>query len=260
MNDSYAKYLVDIKKTKPLSIEEEQALFKAYSVSKTKTIRDKIAESNMRFVLKVALQYKNSNVDIPDLVAAGSYGMLKAIDAYDYTRGQRFITYALYWVKSYIVSAINLHKNTIHVPWNKVVAAVKAGKKQDNLSDLDREAMAVMSINNTSVSLDSTVNADSKHTYAEVITDHKDDIRSKTDIESVVDALTSCLPENEKHVLCETYGINSDKPHSLREIGSSMGFSHARIKQLRDQALRRIKKYTSSTMLEAAKDMAYEEN
>lgn len=258
MDNSYNAYLSDIKKTKPFNAETEQAMFKAYAETKSITIRNKIAESNMRFVLKVALDYKSSNVDMSDLVSAGSLGMLKAIDAFDYTRGQRFITYALWWVKAYIVAGINLHKHTIHVPWNKVVAAVKANKKQDDLSDIDREAMAVMSINNSAVSLDSTVSADSKHTYADIITDHKDDISNQADVSSVIAQLTACLPENEKHVLCETYGVNSDKPHSLREIGSSMGYSHSRIKQLRDQALRRIRKYTDKSMLEAAKDMAYE--
>ena len=114
-----------------------------------------------------------------------------------------------------------------------------------------------MATNSTNVSLDSTINSDSKHTFAEVITDHKDDIQCTSDIDNVVSMLTACLPENEKQVLCETYGINSDKPHSLREIGASMGFSHSRIKQLRDQALRRVKKYTSKEVLEAAKEMAY---
>ena len=156
------------------------------------------------------------------------------------------------------MSAINLHKHTIHIPWNKVVAAVKAQKKDnDKLSDLDREAMAAMATNSMNVSLDSTINSDSKHTFAEVITDHKDDIQCTSDIDNTVSMLTACLPENEKHVLCETYGINTDKPHSLREIGESMGCSHARIKQLRDQALRRVKKYNSPKVLEAAKEMAY---
>lgn len=258
MFNVYTKYLQDIKNTKPFTAEEEFAMFKAYNETKSRFIRNKIAESNMRFVLKTALEYKSSNVSIEDLIAAGSTGMIKAIDQFDYTRGQRFITYANWWVKSYIVSAINLHKNTIHIPWNKVVAAVKAQKKDDvDLSELDREAMAVMATNYGNVSLDSTINTDSKHTFAEVITDHKDDIQCTSDIDNVVSLLTACLPENEKHVLCETYGINTDKPHSLREIGSSMGFSHSRIKQLRDQALRRVKKYTSKEVLETAKEMAY---
>lgn len=258
MFNVYSKYLADIQKTTPLTAKEEFVMFKAYRETKSQIVRNKIAESNMRFVLKTALEYKSSKVSIEDLIAAGSTGMIKAIDKFDYTRGTRFITYANYWVKSYIVSAINQHKHTIHIPWNKVVAAVKAQKKDNALlSDLDREAMAIMATNSKNVSLDSSINKDSKYTFADVITDHKTDIQCTSDIDNVVSQLTACLPENEKQVLCETYGINTDKPHSLREIGASMGFSHSRIKQLRDQALRRVKKYTSKEALEAAKDAAY---
>ena len=258
MFNVYSKYLTDIQKTTPLTAKEEFAMFKAYHETKSRFARNMIAESNMRFVLKTVLEYKSSKVSIEDLIAAGSTGMIKAIDQFDYTRGTRFITYANFWIKSYIVSALNLHKHTIHIPWNKVVAAVKAQKKDKAiLSDLDCEAMAVMATNSTSVSLDSTINNDSNHTFAEVITDHKNDIQHTSDIDNVVSLLTACLPENEKHVLCETYGINTDKPQSLREIGSSMGFSHSRIKQLRDQAIRRVKKYTSQEVLEAAKETAY---
>ena len=258
MFNVYSKYLADIQKTTPLTAKEEFAMFKAYHETKSQLVRNQIAESNMRFVLKTVLEYKSSKVSIEDLIAAGSTGMLKAIDKFDYTRGTRFITYANFWIKSYIVYAINKHKHTIHIPWNKVVAAVKAQKKDNAiLSDLDREAMAIMSINSTNVSLDSTINKDSKHTFAEVITDHKNDIQCTSDIDDVVSLLTACLPENEKQVLCETYGVNTDKPHSLREIGASMGFSHSRIKQLRDQALRRVKKYTSKEVLDAAKETVY---
>lgn len=258
MFNVYSKYLADIQKTTPLTAKEEFAMFKVYHETKSQLVRNQIAESNMRFVLKTVLEYKSSNVSIEDLIAAGATGMIKAIDQFDYTRGTRFITYANFWVKSYIVSAINLHKHTIHIPWNKVVAAVKAQKKDNaKLSDLDREAMAVMATNYTNVSLDSTINKDSSHTFAEVITDHKNDIQHTSDIDDVVSLLTACLPENEKQVLCETYGVNTDKPQSLREIGASMGFSHSRIKQLRDQALRRVKKYTSKEVLDAAKETAY---
>ena len=258
MFNVYSKYLADIQKTTPLTAKEEFVMFKAYHETKSQLVRNQIAESNMRFVLKTVLEYKSSKVSIEDLIAAGSTGMIKAIDQFDYTRGTRFITYANFWIKSYIVSAINLHKHTIHIPWNKVVAAVKAQKKDNaKLSDLDREAMAVMATNYTNVSLDSTINKDSTHTFAEVITDHKNDIQCTSDIDDVVSLLTACLPENEKQVLCETYGVNTDKPQSLREIGASMGFSHSRIKQLRDQALRRVKKYTSKEVLDAAKETAY---
>ena len=258
MSIAYMKYLQDIQKTKPFTLNEEFTMFKLYSEKKSLLVRNKIVESNMRFVLRTALEYKSSKVNIEDLITAGSIGMIKAIDQFDYTLGKRFITYANWWIKSYIVSAINLYKNNVHIPWNKIVLAVKAQKKNnDELTMLDKEAMAVMSLNATSVSLDSPVKSDSRNTYSEIISNHKDDIQMSMN-NDIISMLLNSLPEDEKHVLCEYHGINSDKPHSLREIGSSMGFSHSRIKQIRDQAMRRIKKYTSPSALEAAKEMIYD--
>lgn len=261
-DSTYAQYLKDIANTQLLSKEEEQLLFSMYAENKSKAIKDKLMSSNLRFVLKTALTYKSSNVNMSDLISEGTLGLSKAIDNYDVTRGQKFITYAVYWIKSYINTAIANHKNMIHIPANRVIQCSKAVAKNAKGAEMDREAAAIMAINNAKVSIDSSVGDNSKNTFADIITDHKDDIKieNNEDISALVEGLTACLPEKEKHVLCETYGVNSDKAHTLREIGSSIGYSHARIRQLRDQALRRIKKYTSKEMLEAAKDIVYDAN
>lgn len=259
MTNSYYKYLSDIKNTTPLTAEEEFVMFKLYSENKSIAIRNKIAESNMKFVLKTVFNYKSSNVNIEDLISAGSIGMIKAIDQFDYTRGQRFITYAIWWIKSYIIKTINEKKPLIHIPWNKVVTAIKAKKKdKDMLTDADIEAINATNINKSCVSLDSTVNSDSKHTYADIIADHKSNTICEDDNMRTISMLLDSLPENEKYVLSETYGINSDKPHTLREIGSAMDCSHSKVKQIRDRALRRIRKYNSNTVLESIKEKNYE--
>lgn len=257
-DNSYSKLLKDIAATKPLSSKEETALFEAYSKTKNKLIRDKIVQANMRFVLKTALAYKNSSVDMSDIITAGSTGLIKAVEGYDHTRGLRFMTYALYWIKAYIHAAIEQHKNLIAIPWNKANEIKKAKQKCKGSEDIDAELKVVDSINKNKVTFDSPVSSDSKNTFADIISDNKNDVSVAVDTEQLINALTACLPENEKHVLCETYGVNTDKPHSLREIGSAMGFSHSRIKQLRDQALRRIKKYTSPEMLQICKEQVAE--
>lgn len=259
-DNSYSKLLKDIAATKPLSAKEETALFTAYSQTKNKLIRDKIVQANMRFVLKTALAYKNSSVDMSDIIIAGSNGLVKAVEAYDVSRGLRFMTYALYWIKSYIHAAIEQHKNLIAIPWNQANAIKIAKAKCRGNQDIDAELKVVDSINKNKVTFDSPVSSDSKNTFADIIADKQNDVSVAVDTEQLINALTACLPENEKTVLCETYGVNTDKPHSLREIGSAMGFSHSRIKQLRDQALRRIKKYTSPEMLQICKEQVAEMN
>ena len=256
---SYSKLLKDISMTEPLTAEQEQIYFKVYNETKNKLVRDKIVRAYMRFALKIALAYKNSSVDMSDIIVAGSTGLIKAVDNYDVTRGLRFMTYALYWIKSYIHSAIEQHKNLIAIPWNQA-NAIKVAKRKCRNRDIDSNLKVVDNINKNRVTFDSPVSSDSKNTFADIIADKQNDISVEVDAEQLIGALTACLPENEKHVLCETYGINTDKPHSLREIGSSMGFSHSRVKQLRDQALRRIKKYTSPEMLQICKEQVAEMN
>lgn len=258
-DSTYAKYLDDIRNAKRLSHNEMMVMFKQYSKTKSKTIRDQLVASNMRFVLQVALNYKNSSVSMSDLLSEGAIGLMHAVEHFDYTLGQKFITYAVYWIKSYINTALNKHKNMIHIPANRVIQISKALQSSSDGSALDQEAEAIMQINNAKVSLDAKIGNDSKNTFADILSDSKDDIKLESDVSSLVEGLTACLPEKEKHVLCETYGINTYQAHTLREIGTSMGYSHARIRQLRDQALRRIKKYTAPELLEAAKEVAYDE-
>jgi RNA polymerase primary sigma factor len=257
-SNSYSKLLKDIAATKPLSQKEENTLFVLYSKTHDKMIRDKIVQANMRFVLKTALAYKNSSVEMSDIIIAGSTGLIKAVENYDVTRGLRFMTYALYWIKSYIHSAIEKHKNLIAIPWNQANAIKIAKSKCRGNIEIDPELRAIDTINKNMVAFDSPVSGDSKNTFADIIADHNKNVTVETDTEQLINALTACLPENEKHVLCETYGVNTDKPHSLREIGSEMCVSHSRIKQLRDQALRRIKKYTSPEMLQICKEQVAE--
>ena len=255
---TYAKYLNDIRSSKRLTHNEMMVMFKEYKRTKYKPIRDQLVSSNMRFVLQVALNYKNSSVNMSDLLSEGSIGLMHAIEHFDYTLGQKFTTYAVYWIKSYINSAMSKHKNMIHIPANRVIQISKALQSSADGSALDKEAEALMQINNSKVSLDARIGDDSKNTFADILSNSKDDIKVESDYSTMIEGLTACLPDKEKQVLCETYGINTDKPHTLREIGSSMGYSHARIRQLRDQALRRIRKYTDTDMLIAAKDAIYE--
>lgn len=258
-DNSYSKFLKDISATKPLSQKEETAYFEAYSKTKDRLIRDKIVRANMRFVLKTALAYKNSSVDMSDIIAAGATGLVKAVENYDVSRGLRFMTYALYWIKSYIHSAIEQHKNMISIPWNQTVAIKAAKQKCRGNQEIDGELKQVDSINKNRVAFDSPVSGDSKNTFADIIAaENTSDASVNNDASDLINSLIACLPDNEKQVLLETYGVNTDKPHSLREIGTSMGFSHSRIKQLRDQALRRIKKYTSAEMLQICKEQVAE--
>lgn len=251
---NYQKYVRTIMKTKHMSQEELQICFAEYKKTHAKAIKDKIIMSNMKFVVAVVNKYKDSKVDLGDLINEGVIGLNYAIEKYDYTRGNKFITYAVFWIKAYVRQAIDRYKNAIRLPANRVIQCNKAVLANANGTQIDAETMKYLMLNNGNVSLDAKLDSDNKHTIGEIISDHKDDIMIEDNINTIITQLTACLPENEKKVLYESCGYNTDKPHSLREIGEGMHFSHCRIKQLRDQALRRIKKYNTPEFLEAAKD------
>lgn len=251
IDTSFNKYKADIFKTKKFTLEEERVYFEIYSKNKSTLVRDKIVKAYSRLVLKIALDYRKTGVPLEDLLSSGFCGLIRAVELFDITRGKRFMTYGLYWIKAAIHFAIEQHKNLIAIPWNKSVA-IKKAKKNAVAND---ELVKCDSINNSIVSFESPVFDNSKNTIADVVKDENVyDVAAKVDTDMLIDIMLAALPENEKIVLREMYGIGCDKPNTLREIADHMDCSHSRIKQLRDQALRRIKKYTAPQMMDCIRE------
>lgn len=252
IDSSFNKYKADIFKTVKLTPAEERAYFETYSKTKSRLIRNNIVAANARLVLKIALNYRTAGVALEDLISNGFCGLIRAVEMFDVTRGNRFMTYALYWITAAIHSAIEQNKNLISIPWNKTVAIKKSkkssSKKDEKLAEYD-------SINKSIVSFESPAYDNSKSLLSDVIEDKNNyDIASKVESELLVNNMLNCLPNDEKRVISETCGIGCDKPYTLREIGTHMSSSHSRVRQLRDQAIRRIKKYSSPKMLESIRE------
>ena len=252
-SDSIIKrYLDDIRKTKPLSREEEQVLFRLRSQGNEKA-REKLISANMRFVLKVALQYRGCPIPLPDLVNEGCMGLTRAVESFDHTRGLKFISYAVWWIKAYITRAINEHGNMIRLPANQHLKVRKALKDKAAGKELSEEVRQLMQLGEKGISFDAPISGESKSSFGEVLADNNaDNPESKTEIEKMENLATQLvdeLPQREQQVLCGLYGINNHKPQTLREVGESLNISHERVRQLRDQALRRIRKSNSREFL-----------
>lgn len=252
IDSSFNKYKADIFKTVKLTPAEERAYFETYNKTKSRLIRNKIVAANARLVLKIALNYRTAGVALEDLISNGFCGLIRAVEMFDVTRGNRFMTYALYWITAAINSAIAQNKNLISIPWNKTVAIKKSKKSSDKK---DEKLAMYDNINKSIVSFESPAYDNSKNSLADTIKDENSyDVAAKVESDLLIDNMLSCLPNDEKRVVCETYGIGCDKPYTLREIGSHMDSSHSRVRQLRDQAIRRIKKYSSPKMLECVRE------
>lgn len=123
------RYLDDIRKTAPLTREEEQILFQKAKEG-DKIARQKLISANMRFVLKVAIQYRGCPIPLPDLVSEGAMGLVRAIESFEHTRGLKFISYGVWWIKAYITRAINEQGNLIRLPANQHLRVRKALHEQ----------------------------------------------------------------------------------------------------------------------------------
>ncbi len=227
------RYLDDIRKTAPLTREEEQILFQKAKEG-DKIARQKLISANMRFVLKVAIQYRGCPIPLPDLVSEGAMGLVRAIESFEHTRGLKFISYGVWWIKAYITRAINEQGNLIRLPANQHLRVRKALHEQSRGKEISEDIRELIQIGQRGVSFDSPLKADSKATYAEVLADGSAiNPESDSEIQSVENLskeLMEQLPEREAKVIEGIFGINLEAPQTLREVGESMNISHERVR------------------------------
>ena len=218
------RYLEDIRRTAPLSREEEQILFQKAKEG-DKIARKKLISANMRFVLKVAIQYRGCPIPLPDLVSEGAMGLVRAIESFEHTRGLKFISYGVWWIKAYITRAINEQGNLIRLPANQHLRVRKALHEQSRGKEINEEIRELIQIGQRGVSFDSPLKADSKATYAEVLPDTgASNPEADSEIQSVemlARDLMEQLPEREAKVITGIFGINQEAPQTLREVGES---------------------------------------
>jgi RNA polymerase primary sigma factor len=181
------RYLDDIRRTSPLSREEEAWLFENKS---NPIARQKIVDANMRFVLKVAIQYRGCPIPLPDLVSEGAMGLIREIESFDSTRGLKFISYGVWWIKAYITRAINEQGNLVRLPANQHLRIRKGLKKQAKGQEVSEQVMDLIQLGQKGVSIDSPLNVDSKSSYAESLPDATAaDPESSSEIQAIEDGI-----------------------------------------------------------------------
>ncbi|NLB63572.1 MAG: sigma-70 family RNA polymerase sigma factor [Fibrobacter sp.] len=252
-DDILKRYLEDIRQTKPLSRQEEQSLFKLVAQG-NEAAKQKIISSNMRFVLKVALQYRGSPIPLPDLVSEGAMGLARAIDGFDSSRGLKFISYGVWWIKAYITRAINEQGNLVRLPANQHLRIRRALQARNKGLEVSDDVQELIQMGQAAISFDAPISDDSNSSYAEVLADENyvgaDDKIELKAVEELTREIVANLPEREARVISGIYGINQEAPLPLRRVGESLNISHERVRQLRDQALRRIRRSSMNELLQ----------
>jgi len=244
--DEIQIYLKDIRKFKVMTPERERALSQRImsdncSENEREKIYKELLEGNLRFVITVAKQYQNQGIDLADLIAEGNFGLMKAIKNFDWTKNNRFISYAVWWIKQSILQSLNENSRTIRLPVNVVQDMYKEKKENEKTNkDLSDKFATLPKI----IDLDMHINEDGD-TLVDVI--KNDNAESPDEIFSTKDALKgkmmkimSMLDERERAIVEDYYGITGT-PRTLEDIGSDFSLTKERVRQIKEKALRKLR-------------------
>ena len=269
-NESLDKYLQEISKIDLIDAEEEFTLAQKARDGDIKAL-DKLVKSNLRFVVSVAKQYQNQGMTLGDLINEGNMGLIKAAQRFDETRGFKFISYAVWWIRQSILQAIAEQSRIVRLPLNRLGHFNKVNKASheleqkfereptiDELEDvLDITANEIISAMNASgrhMSLDAPFGSDEeKGRLVDVIEDVNADVPDlsllndslKTEVKR---ALTS-LTQRENDVIKHYYGLDGNTNLTLEEIGEMFNLTRERVRQIKEKAIRRLRQYSRSSSL-----------
>ena len=266
---SLDKYLQDIGKIQLITAEEEVELAQKIRAGDQQAL-DKLTTANLRFVVSVSKQYQNQGLSLPDLINEGNAGLVKAAKRFDETRGFKFISYAVWWIRQAILQALAEQSRIVRLPLNKIGAINKINKAYSFLEQTHERAPSAeeialnldlsvsnvkqsMKISGRHVSMDSPLKDGETSTLYDVV---KSEESPKPDADLMRNSLTieinralDTLSEKEAVVLRHYYGIDQKQPMSLQEIGDSFGLTRERVRQIKEKGIRRLRHTSKSKVL-----------
>ncbi|MFC1683105.1 RNA polymerase sigma factor RpoD/SigA [Candidatus Zixiibacteriota bacterium] len=270
-NRSLDLYLQEIGETPLLSAEEETKLAQRIRRGDIKAL-DSLTRANLRFVVSVAKQYQNQGLSLADLVNEGNIGLIKAAKRFDETKGFKFISYAVWWIRQSILQALAEQSRIVRLPLNRVGTLHKIGKtssfleqefgrapsaeeiaKELQMSPL--EVTDTLKISNNHLSLDAPFLHGENNSLLDVLTNEFQpapddallDESLKIEIAKALDTLTI----REAEVISLYFGINRERAFTLEEIGGKFGLTRERVRQIKEKAIRRLRHTSRSKRLRA---------
>ena len=266
-------YLQDIGRVELISAQEEVVLAIKIRNGDMRAL-DKLVKANLRFVVSVSKQYQNQGLSLPDLINEGNLGLIKAAQRFDETRGFKFISYAVWWIRQSILQALAEQSRIVRLPLNKIGAINKINKSFSKLEqDLEREPSydelsevidmlpkdiyETMRNSNRHMSMDaplSSINEDGGNMYdlmsnESSLSPDKDLIGESLQLE-IYRALNT-LTEREADVVKLFFGLGGKHAHSLEEIGEKFDLTRERVRQIKEKAVRRLKQGSRSRLLKS---------
>ncbi len=261
-SQSLEKYLQEIGKVELISSEEEVKLAVLIRQGCQKSL-DRLTKANLRFVVSVAKQYQNQGLSLPDLINEGNLGLIKAAQRFDETRGFKFISYAVWWIRQSILQALAEQSRIVRLPLNKVGLTNRIQKAFSLLEqkferepsaeelaellgmDLD-EVSASLSTSSRHISMDTPISEGEDGTLLDIMENPN---AEKTDgeldhtqsLKTEIDRSLKTLTERQKEVICYFFGIGIDHPMSLEDIGERYNLTRERVRQIKDKAITKLR-------------------
>lgn len=267
---SVEKYLNDISKIDLLSHEEEAELAKRIKKGDDEAL-EKLTRSNLRFVVSVAKQYQNNGLSLADLINEGNVGLIKAAKRFDESKGFKFISYAVWWIRQAIIAAIVEYSRIVRIPFNKsqgyskVKEAIRFFSQEFEREPTKQELADLLEVSVENIeeiikgrqrftSFDSPIGEEGDDsTLLDIFVDENGDSPDMDLLqESLKDQIQielAQLSPRENHILSAFFGLDGQSPMSLEEISEDTGLSRERVRQIRDRGLIRLKRSLSRSKL-----------
>jgi len=268
---SLDQYLRDISAYPLISREEEVSLAQRIREGDQEAL-DKLVRSNLRFVVSVAKKYQNQGVSLSDLINEGNLGLIRAAHKFDETKGIKFISYAVWWIRQAILQALAEQSRIVRVPLNRAGTLHRIGKRANALlQELGREAThaeiadgmditeeevaKTMSISQTHLSLDAPLTPGEDNKLLDYLPDlvnptPDEQTFEKALTESIEEALAH-LKEREAKILRLYFGLDDEEPMTLEQIGALLGITRERVRQIKEKALSRLRHVSRARALES---------
>ncbi len=266
---SLDQYLQEIGDVPLLTVDEEIELASSIRGGSQEAL-EKLTKANLRFVVSVAKQYQNQGLNLTDLINEGNLGLIKAAKRFDETKGFKFISYAVWWIRQAILQALAEQSRIVRLPLNRVGTLHKIGRVSSDLEqEYGREPSAdeiaetlemtsseivdTLRISSRHLSLDAPFTPGEDNRLLDILEDDMqtspDEILMGESLKSEITRALDSLTDREANVISLYFGINADRSLTLEEIGAQFGLTRERVRQIKEKAIRRLRHTTRSQRL-----------
>lgn len=268
---SLDKYLHEIGKVELLSAEKEVELAKRIKKGDSEAL-ETLIKANLRFVVSVSKQYQNQGLSLPDLINEGNLGLIKAAERFDETRGFKFISYAVWWIRQSILQALAEQARIVRLPLNKIGSINKINKAFNKLEqEFQREPTTeevarlmeskpeliedAMNFSNIHVSMDAPLRDEEANDLYDVMLNEDspspDSELMNSSLRQEIERSLATLGDREAEILRCYFGLKGYQPHTLEEIGDEFGLTRERVRQIKEKAIKKLRNQYRNRLLKA---------